>query len=718
MKLEVIPQPRQVKHGRTGYRLTSACRIRVSDTTADRFAAMLLQEGLRQTHGIECDIHPVPLQTEADHELWLSSQKPTGSLARDSAGEILAGQQAEGYRLTVDKQGAHVAAQSETGLYYGVQTLIQLAEQAQREQAEIPGLAIADYPSFAMRSRYIEGYQVRGTIVLTRSQLEKEIRLQGRHKLNYLIIEIYNLFPFESFPGCADEHTLSRSDWQALKALARAHHVVLMPSMMSLAQAGLLVWNCEEGKPYREATAEGLICPSRPANAKFLQGIYKELLEFFSDTPYLSIGCSEVKMAWIKRYCPRCQKRLDQGETEMDLYCQHVNRCATAVEAAGREVGRPVRPWIWADPFYMNFDNQRWEGIEKISKNVVMGHWLYWSSYTDFYGFKGEDYDGIDGLLERGFDVAFLSASYSFNTFIHDLSPDEPRETKESYLWDSGIYNIAGQPRWAAIYNRKGHPGRVLGGGCATFSQHDIRCWDTTWFAYLLQAEYSWGDPSRPLKARMLKEFTGAFAAAFYGPRDTAAVRLIAKAFFDLNEAKTDIERNNFLIRDIIGEYDVQNPCYDGNDLTSTLGLIDELLEKKQDNTLLALRLRAEGISKTSQVYCKKLAAVAGRVRNPESLGYLIDAAHKMRNHATRTLYLLDQQETLKKSRSSLTARKRAGLRQEIEALKVRLADLRGDTQVIADKVDKLTWLHDGTGYHRVLASLVQFDALLNAALD
>ena len=56
-----------------------------------------------------------------------------------------------------------VAAESEAGLFYGVQTLIQLLEQAHRDQASIAGMVITDWPTFDWRGRYFDGSQYLGT---------------------------------------------------------------------------------------------------------------------------------------------------------------------------------------------------------------------------------------------------------------------------------------------------------------------------------------------------------------------------------------------------------------------------------------------------------------------------------------------------------------------------------------------------------------------------
>ena len=56
--LEVIPRPREIKFAGAAFEPASAKVISVSDSRADRFAARLLQEALRETHGVDGDVLP------------------------------------------------------------------------------------------------------------------------------------------------------------------------------------------------------------------------------------------------------------------------------------------------------------------------------------------------------------------------------------------------------------------------------------------------------------------------------------------------------------------------------------------------------------------------------------------------------------------------------------------------------------------------------------
>ena len=206
------------------------------------------------------------------------------------------GNEKEGYGLGVRSVGVLIPAKNDAGRFYGAQTLIQLLEQPRLEKAAVPGIVVEDWPTFGWRGRYFDSSQYMGTVVMTRANLEREIRILARYKLNCLTVDAYNLVPFKSFPYCADANTLSLTDWQYLGELAHRYHVTFFPSLQSFAQIYQGIWNYDEGKPHREETAPGLIYPSRPETMRFSQGLYRDLISVFKYSPLVGVGCSEVGM--------------------------------------------------------------------------------------------------------------------------------------------------------------------------------------------------------------------------------------------------------------------------------------------------------------------------------------------------------------------------------------------------------------------------------------
>ena len=120
---------------------------------------------------------------------------------------------------------------------------------------------------------------------------------------------------------------------------------------------------------------------------------------------------------------------------------------------------------------------------------------------------------------------------------------------------------------------------------------------------------------------------------------------------------------------------------------------------------------------------------------NPTSLGYLVSAARKIENHATRTLFLLDYPAALAGAAAVKDAASQQNATAQIGDLTKRLDALRRETRVIADEMDqlafgsvsKLIWgggteeqttsvAGDTTGYHQVLASLAELNKQLAEA--
>ena len=397
--------------------------------------------------------------------------------------------------------------------------------------------------------------------------------------MNTLVIECYNLLPYASFPACADEGTLSEDDCREIVAESKRWHVKIVPSLQTLAQASELVWSCEEGTPYREVTAPGLMCPSNPDIYPFIQGLYRDLLRRFDDSPVIGIGCSEIDMQWQQRYCPACRQRIDAGETVRDLLLGHAEKCIAAVHSVAAELGRPVRPLMWADEFYMYGPGKDWVGIERIPRDTVMGYWKYWS-----------DYAGINGLLERGYDVLGISAMYNHTFYLADLSPGQPAK-----LWppmeQTGTRNITAMLNQAAAVRSADADGQFWGVATASFSKHRLRAFDSIWYGFALNGHATWGDPRGALDEYQ-EAFTKAFARHFYDARTEDAAQALAQVYTRLDQCKSALELANQTLGDVVGVVDTQEPGYLGNTLMGALRRCAKLMAAGGEDRARVLKIR------------------------------------------------------------------------------------------------------------------------------
>lgn len=244
----------------------------------------------------------------------------------------------EAYVLAVTSDGVAAHAASPIGLLWAAETLMQLARIGAVE-GTIPAVTVRDSPEFRLRGIYIEGGQERFGRIVRPDYLKAQVRRLASLKMNTLVVEAYNLFPYASFPACADSGSLSVEDCRGIFAEARKWHVTLVPSLQTLAQAHELVWTKAAGERYREATAPGLVCPSNPEVYPFIKGLYRDLLAWFADAPLIGIGCSEIDMQWQSRYCPKSKARVEKGEYQREFLRAYVRHTYdTRSEAANEAV--------------------------------------------------------------------------------------------------------------------------------------------------------------------------------------------------------------------------------------------------------------------------------------------------------------------------------------------------------------------------------------------
>ena len=541
----------------------------------------------------------------------------------------------DAYALAIGPGGIAAQAAGPAGLLHAAQTLRQIARVC-AEAGAIPSLALRDAPELAWRGIYIEGGQERFGRIVDAAYLRAQIQRLSEYRMNALVIECYNLFPFPSFPQCADEGTLTEEECRAVFAEAKRWHVTLIPSLQTLAQSWELVWNSEAGVPYREPTAPGQMCPSNPDVYPFVKGLYRDLLRRFGETPLLGVGCSEIDMQWQGRYCPRCAARVKAGETVRDLLIGHATRCIAAVNELARETGRNLRPMMWADEFTHYGPGHDWVGIERIPRDTVMGYWKYWP-----------DYAPIAGLMERGHDVLGVSAIYNHTFYLADLSPGDPPKSWPS-MEQTGVRNIAGLAAEGAFCNDRVRDARFMGVVTASFSKHRLRAFDTLWYGFALNAECAWNRAPDPIDAR-LPAFTRAFVWHHHDARTSAAARALAEAWEALDARKSRLELANQTLGDVVGVVDTQEAGYIGNTLGGALRKVRDLLRTEPDGSrkLDSLRQSAQEVERDVSVVERELDALAPAVGRRPELDDLRHAAAKIRLHAQREVLMIDLQQWL-----------------------------------------------------------------------
>jgi hexosaminidase len=229
----------------------------------------------------------------------------------------------EGYELHVGGSGIEITANTDTGLYYGAQTLEQLATTDGRTAARIPYVRIIDWPEYRWRGLHLDVSRH----FFPKEIIERYIDVASRFKLNTFHwhltddqgwrLQVPKYPQLTTIGGCRGAtqtggfgstttdgkptcDSYSESDVREIVAFAADRHVAVIPeiegpghSVEALAAYGFLA--CAPG-PYATLTLWGStkysFCPTEKTFA-FYDDVFRELAELFP-APFVHIGGDEV----------------------------------------------------------------------------------------------------------------------------------------------------------------------------------------------------------------------------------------------------------------------------------------------------------------------------------------------------------------------------------------------------------------------------------------
>jgi N-acetyl-beta-hexosaminidase len=275
-------------------------------------------------------------------ELLPFSAKPTNSRQRNNQIALLLDKKLskslpeEGYELTVSKSGVVVQAPTEKGLFYGLQSLRQLAlEKRDGDKVILSNVVIRDYPRFPYRGLHLDVSRH----FYSKEFIKKQLDAMAFYKLNHFHWHLTDgagwRLEIKAYPELTNKAAWRQGKWREwwnserhyasiddpdayggfytqedvreIVAYAAQRNITVIPEieMPSHSEEVIAVYpelSCT-GVPY----SSGEYCVGNEAVFQFLETVLTEVMELFPST-YIHIGGDEAnKESWKK--CAKCQLR-------------------------------------------------------------------------------------------------------------------------------------------------------------------------------------------------------------------------------------------------------------------------------------------------------------------------------------------------------------------------------------------------------------------------
>ncbi len=361
----IIPLPQTVIAREGAFRLSPQTQIIAEAATRD--SARYLAAHLKPATGFAFKVKSHPTNPSAQGAIFLRLTTANPHL------------RAEGYALTVTADAITIEGADDAGVFYGVQTLLQLlppqiyaTNLVTGVDWQVPGVQIEDQPRFAWRGLMLDVSRH----FYTKTEVEQLLDLMAQQKLNtfhwHLVDDQGWRIEIKKYPRLTEvgawrsgvgfkldpQSTTSygkdgryggfytQKDIREVVAYAQSLHITIVPEIEmpghSIASLSAYPENSCSGGPYSiDATGgvfHGVYCAGKEETFAFLTDVLDEVMDLFPGQ-YIHIGGDEVpKDNWRK--CELCQARMkSEGlKDEHELQSYFIRRIEKIVDAHGHHL--------------------------------------------------------------------------------------------------------------------------------------------------------------------------------------------------------------------------------------------------------------------------------------------------------------------------------------------------------------------------------------------
>ena len=287
----LIPKPKEIINieQKKAYFLTSECTFRFINLNNQDFLLNDLNEFLNQISNVV-----IKKFDPDDSDFEIINNKSKNSLLNVN--------NKDGYNLEIKKNRIIIHAIDEKGIFYGIQTLIQLIKNGYltNETHEIlpknnhnklilPEIEIKDIPDLKIRG--IAQDISRGQ-VFTVENAKRYVKILSHYKMNFYCLYIEDMFAHPKHPLIGKERgALTSEEIKEIDKFAKERYVELVPIFECLGHLDNIL---QHDKYSNLAEFPGAFCLdiSNPEIYSFLSDYISEMSKCFS-TNYFHIGCDE-----------------------------------------------------------------------------------------------------------------------------------------------------------------------------------------------------------------------------------------------------------------------------------------------------------------------------------------------------------------------------------------------------------------------------------------
>jgi hypothetical protein len=325
----VIPTPQKVTLHSGDFEFTRAWHFELgTGIKADDIAVQSLKDGLQER--FDLTLGASAASTRAVHLVVSANQIPIGKTT-DKDKAILA---EEAYRLELAPDRITITGNTATGLFYGVQTLVQLLK-ADRGRLWLPEGVIEDWPDLQLRVIYWDdAHHLEHLDVL-----KAALRQASFYKINGFSIKLEGHFQYQHAQPIVEPYALTPAELQELTDYGLKYHVQLILYLDAPAHDAFILKHPEYAglREYPESNYE--FCVTNPRTIELFKGMFDDLLAANKGGKYFVLSTDEPYYVGLanNQQCEEAQRAKQLGSVGK-LLAEFVTKTADYLHDRGRTV--------------------------------------------------------------------------------------------------------------------------------------------------------------------------------------------------------------------------------------------------------------------------------------------------------------------------------------------------------------------------------------------
>jgi hexosaminidase len=252
----------------------------------------------------------------------------------EAADRIKEGIAEQAYRLVLHPQDISLVANAGPGLFYGVQTLVQLVK-ARDGRWLLPEGEITDWPDLQMRVIYWDDAHHLEPLPI----LKQALRQAAFYKINGFSIKLEGHFQYKHAAPLVEPYALSPAEFQELTDYGLKYHIQVIPYLDGPAHIAFILKHPEYAALREFPDSNYEACVTNPETYKLFSGMFQDLLDANKGGKYFVLSTDEPYYVGLAKndQCNEVDPAKEKGSVGK-LLAEFVTKTANYLHDRGRTV--------------------------------------------------------------------------------------------------------------------------------------------------------------------------------------------------------------------------------------------------------------------------------------------------------------------------------------------------------------------------------------------